>query len=492
MTEMLKKALTGNKNKLKFISLLILFVLWFLWQYPDIFNAPWEMYDSWRQGDTYSIALNYYQYDMNFLKPQFNYDGAEGTVVQLELQIVPYICAVIFKLIGFATPVIPRIVNLFLFLGSAVFLYLIMKRFVSFLPAFFGLVLYLFVPINLLYARAIMPEACALFFLCGGIWFLQKFYFDDRKASLWISAVFVALAIVEKTPTIFVGILCIAVFFWKMGKKAFISYEFYGFGLITLGLPLIYYLYSSSVATACFVDSIAAKHIFSSKLLSVFTKEAMVFFKENLGLYFGLPLMLGALLGFVLTFRKDRRFILVLTLSFILELATIVAIIKFNYYLIFISPIVCVLNAVFFEELYKIHKILFLPVMLIVLVLTLNQSAEVYGTYVKEDLSVKNASEFIDESIPKGEPVSISAINPIYHNAANRRGYRANIKYYEHIPKDPQGETDYFISQGISYFAVIEGTVYDDWTGEYLLYLEENFKIFARNEFCTIYKLEKE
>ena len=104
----------------------LLLLLYVLLQAPTLPNAPWEGYDTWRQGDTYSVAVNYAQYSMHPLRPQFNYDGTADIVVQLELQLVPYLSALLFQLTG-PTPLVPRVLGLACFLGSAAFLYGILQ-----------------------------------------------------------------------------------------------------------------------------------------------------------------------------------------------------------------------------------------------------------------------------------------------------------------------------------------------------------------------------
>ena len=77
-------------------------------QLPKLDSVPWDQYESWRQSDTYSIAVNYVQYGMDLLHPQLNYDGVSENYAQLELQIVPYLSALVFQLTGTMTPVVPR------------------------------------------------------------------------------------------------------------------------------------------------------------------------------------------------------------------------------------------------------------------------------------------------------------------------------------------------------------------------------------------------
>lgn len=64
---------------------------------------------------------------MDLLHPQLNYDGVSENYAQLELQIVPYLSALVFQLTGTMTPVVPRLLCMLFFLGSAWFLYRLMR-----------------------------------------------------------------------------------------------------------------------------------------------------------------------------------------------------------------------------------------------------------------------------------------------------------------------------------------------------------------------------
>ena len=100
----------------------------FLLQLTRIDQAPWENYDSWRQTDTYTIAQNYDDLNMNPLRPQFNYDGPGENYVQLELQIMPYLSALAFRLLGSQPYWVPRLISLLFFMGSALFVFGIGRR----------------------------------------------------------------------------------------------------------------------------------------------------------------------------------------------------------------------------------------------------------------------------------------------------------------------------------------------------------------------------
>jgi Dolichyl-phosphate-mannose-protein mannosyltransferase len=63
--------------------------------HTPIFDHP-----GWRQGDTAAIARNFATLRYNPLFPQTDYDGPPPNYVELELQIVPFLAATLYKLFG--------------------------------------------------------------------------------------------------------------------------------------------------------------------------------------------------------------------------------------------------------------------------------------------------------------------------------------------------------------------------------------------------------
>src|SRR5579875_2411622 len=63
-------------------------------------HDPIMDHPNWRQGDTASIARNFATLNYNILYPQTNYDGPPPNYVELELQIVPFLAATLYKIFG--------------------------------------------------------------------------------------------------------------------------------------------------------------------------------------------------------------------------------------------------------------------------------------------------------------------------------------------------------------------------------------------------------
>lgn len=490
---MIKELKKGQQKSIfiaEIICIAIILSAFVLLQWDYLSSAPWANYNSWRQSDTYSIALNYIQYDMRLLHPQLNYDGVADNYAQLELQILPYLTVIFYKITGILSPFVARSISLAFFLGSAVFLYLLMRRTVSVVPAIMGLCVYLALPLSFLLAPSIQPESCTLFFYCGGVYFLYRFYESKKSGFALLASAMTALAIIEKTPAAFVGILFFFVFFRVYKKKCLKTPLFYGCLVTTLLPPIALILYTSSHSTLQFIDGIAGKHIFSEKILSIFTPEGIEFFKTSFENYFTPILLIAIVLGILLLFRKEFHFYLVWVIAFVLECIIIVAVIRFEYYLIFILPICAVCTAVLFSKVYQKQKLIAVLLCIAVLIPTIIATKEMPSNQ-EEDTAIGHVGVFIQEYTAPEDPIAVAMVDPAFLNAANRRGYRANIDYYEEIPSDPKGEIDYYIEKGVRWFVVVGGQVCNDTDGSYLKYLQNTFPIAAEGNNCTIFDLQE-
>src|SRR5215469_10200901 len=73
----------------------------------------------WRQGDTASIARNFARLQYNIMYPQTTYNGPPPNYVELELQIVPFFAATLYKLFGIHE-IFGRIISIAFSLGTVV------------------------------------------------------------------------------------------------------------------------------------------------------------------------------------------------------------------------------------------------------------------------------------------------------------------------------------------------------------------------------------
>ena len=121
-------------------------------------HAPLLDHPGWRQGDTAAIARNFATLDMNPLHPQTDYNGPPPNYVELELQIVPYLAAVLYKLFG-VHEVFGRLLSIGFSLGTVATLALFARAMYASeragVAAAFAFAVY---PGSVYYGRTFMPD----------------------------------------------------------------------------------------------------------------------------------------------------------------------------------------------------------------------------------------------------------------------------------------------------------------------------------------------
>lgn len=465
---------------------LIIFLFIFLLRIPYINQSPYEQGERWRQSDTESIARNFVEYNFNIFYPQFNYDGPMPNYVQLEFQITTYIIAILYKIFGYRY-LLARAVSIIFYMGSCIFLYLIGKRIYSIEQSRIALILYGIVPINVFFSRAIMPEASALFFYLGAFYFFYQWTERTKLNYILISSIFTALAISQKIPTIFIGIPMIFMALKKYKAKVFNTWELYFFGLVSLFIPFLYFRMVKSIAEFKFVNDIAQKHIFTRFLQDFFTKEAIEFFQVKFPQGYTIQLLFFFLIGMLMINWKTEYAIGIWLASMILELILIVAVIRLYYYLIFIGPLIALIASKPLLVLWK-HKYGGIWITLIIIWIAYSSYKELLPYYVEKTELIKQA-DMVKRYTKKEDLIVIGTPDPALLNASERKGWRANIKYYDYIPKEPIQEIEYFINNGAKYFVPMKGWIAND-TGEYKEYLNKNFEKIVDDEGYYIYKLQ--
>lgn len=450
----------------------IIFILIFAMRIPYINNSPAERGDMWRQPDTESIARNFVEHRFNIFYPQFNYDGPLPNYVQLEFQVTTFITAILYRLFGHSY-LWARLVPTLFFMLSVYYLYLLAKRVYSEKAAWFVIIIYGIIPLNLFYSRAIMPESALLFFLIGAFYHFVTWFEDKSILHLTMSGVLTALAISQKTPAVFIGLAMLGMCLWKYKFRFLRKWELWVFAIIALVPPFLYIRWSASIAEFAFVSSIAQKHIFPNLIRGIASPETWGFFRQNLPIAFTNLLLITSIIGLVLSRKKKELPIVFFALSMIVETILIVSIIKFEYYLIFLSPFVALLSG---KALYEVSRRMKLGIVIsgTCLVYVLITSIGIVAPRYEELPAIIHYAQFVNENTQPDDLIVIATFDPARLSLSSRRGWRANLRYYEHIPRDVEGEVRYFIDSGAKYFVVFNNYIYND-DGSYRRYLNENF-----------------
>lgn len=475
----------STRKKLTYITVFV-FILLFLLRLPYIDNPPFERYEMWRQSDTEAMARNFLDGTFNIFYPQLNYDGPAPNYVQLEFQLVTFIIALLYKIFGYHYE-LARLVAVMFFMGSTLYLYLITKRFYGEFAAIVAVFLYGVYPLNLYFSRAIMPETAALFFYIGAFYYFDNWIRDSKNRSVMTAAIFTALAISLKVPAVFVGIPMVVMAIVKYRVSVFKLWQLYVFALVSLLPPFLYFKWLETISTKAFVSGIASKHIVPKAGLALFTEETQRFFVTKMPealTWVGIVLFIVGLL--FMNWKREYP-IAVWAIAMIAEVLLIVAVIRFNYYLVFITPLMAILSAKVLVSVAKNR----ISIAIVCLLLFTYGSWNYYQLFPRFELNdnVMGQAEVVKQMTDKDDLIIIATLGPELLNASERKGWRF------HLPSDKRDfETwklrlEILTEKGAKYFVPAGGYIYADEGARFKTYLEENFEVVDAGKF-TFYKLQ--
>ncbi|MBV8595608.1 MAG: glycosyltransferase family 39 protein [Candidatus Eremiobacteraeota bacterium] len=156
---------------------------------------------AWRQGDEAAIARNFLELRNNILYPQTDYNGPPPNYVELELQLVPYAAAQVYRVAGIHE-VFARLFVIAFSLGCIPLLFVLGWELYSLRAGLFAAAWFAVAPGAVYYGRAIIPESDMLFFSIGALLFWCRFARTRAAADFWLAAAFAALALLAKPPAI--------------------------------------------------------------------------------------------------------------------------------------------------------------------------------------------------------------------------------------------------------------------------------------------------
>lgn len=148
----------------------------------------------WRQTDCASIALNYYQNNTPFLKPQMhNQTGTNGYSAS-EFPIVYFITGQLYHVFGFHEWIF-RCINLLFFFSGLFFLFLLVKKFTNDrLAAMIPIIIAGTSPYYFFYGAHFLPNVPAISLCFIGWYFFFEYLKNFKTKNIYITAFFFGLA----------------------------------------------------------------------------------------------------------------------------------------------------------------------------------------------------------------------------------------------------------------------------------------------------------
>lgn len=225
-----QQVFNGNNNKLyKVLSVMIFFLALsafysYVGIYEHISERPCSIHSS-AQCMRASVALNYYNIDMNFFKPRiqrfYNSDGITG----IEFPIVYYAGAIAYKIFGYNDAYLRIISLLIVTLGIFVF-YLLSQQFLrNTLLSLLVVCSVIVSPVLLYYSANFLPDAPAFAFVLFAWYFFFRYITSNKASHLNLFVVFGTLAALIKVISVmcFLVVFCVLILdklkFFKDGSR---------------------------------------------------------------------------------------------------------------------------------------------------------------------------------------------------------------------------------------------------------------------------------
>ncbi len=234
---------------------------------------------AWRQGDESAIARNFFELRNDIFYPQTDYDGPPPNYVELELQLVPYGAAQLYRFFG-VHEIFARLLVIAFSLGTIPLVYALGSALYSRRAGLIAALLFAIVPGAVYYGRAIIPESDMLFFSVGALLFWWRFLGSRRLVDFCLAAGFAALAFLAKPPALVILAPMLASWFVRAREKNGpqgaalrpLATDWAPYALLVIGLvPLcLYFGHLHRIAEWHWATGITSRHVIPA-LVAAFT-----------------------------------------------------------------------------------------------------------------------------------------------------------------------------------------------------------------------------
>ncbi|MDO8461107.1 MAG: glycosyltransferase family 39 protein [bacterium] len=314
------------------------------------FDGPVADWHSWRQSDTSAVSRNFIKFGFDILHPRFD-DLSNGVSLIdnpmgyrfVEFPIYNLFQAGLFTIFGYFTiEQWGRLVAIFSSGVAIIFLYLIVKKYISTRAGLFAAFFYAFVPYSIYYGRVILPDQLMVALMLGGIYFFDE-WIEKGGFRFFPAAILIASSVLIKPFVLFFALPLIYLVWRKFGFGMLKKKELWIFLILSI-LPLILWRlwmqqYPEGIPRNDWLfngNGIRFKGAFFHWIFAERISHLILGF-------FGLPLVI---IGLLVKVKKEGWFFslfVVSSLIYVTDIAT--GNIQHDYYQILIIPTLAILFA---------------------------------------------------------------------------------------------------------------------------------------------------
>ena len=424
----------------------------------------------WRQGDTAAIARNFAELRFDVFYPQTDYDGPPPNYVELELQIVPFVAALGYKLLG-VHEIFGRLVSIAFSLGTvAVLAYFARWLFFSRLAGLCAAFLYAVFPGSVYYGRTFTPDGTMAFFLTAslfaGTWWLLRP--TPRRIPAWgdvACAGLLALAFLAKPVATLAVVPLLAVDYLRVDPRR----ALYQSRALLLVVPaaavlLLYLRYVGSHAEWHWASGITEKHVLPSLLHALASPRALLakstLLCTQVSAMFATTIAgpagfgIGALAFAFMPRARSRTLLYAWLAAGIAYAFVVVTVERVDYYLFPLLPLAALAAGGFLAALWERAPRTVLHcagVALLAVAIVADNEAQILP-YYRYRHAVYAAAKSLDRRLAPNALVVMAHYDPSVLYYINRKGWQEDP--YLWTPFDEQSA----IKKGARYFIAVEGT----------------------------------
>lgn len=433
----------------------------------------------WRQGDTASIARNFARLRYDIMYPQTTYNGAPPHYVELELQILPFLAATLYKFFG-VHPIFGRLIAIAFSLGTIVVLAAFGRwLFASRLAGLGAAFAYAVFPGALYYGRTFTPDGAMVFFLTAALYAVARLLLEDptlAPRALARTTALLTFAYLAK-PVAVAGLLVVVGLLWERRRAGHPTRP--TAALVLLAVPLlILWIYDRRVTSYAewhWASGITQLHVLPALRAALTTPAGFALKLQQLRTVFDLlrATMLGPIglvltaVGFALLPSSRTRSTTLLWAWLVggaLYAYAVVTVERVDYYLLLLLPMAALaVGAVLYRFVATVRgavdapaprrALLVLPVA--VALAMVSQGRAAVAPYYHYSRSAYRGARTLDRLLPRRTLVVIGHYGPDLQYYVDRFGWEEDPKLW--TPFDEESA----IRKGARYFIAVEANRLD-------------------------------
>jgi hypothetical protein len=234
---------TGNFSRISPLKILGLILLLGAAARLYRVTGPFPDRHYYRQFDTAAIARNLAEDSLNLFYPQVDWRGSSPGYVEVEFQAYTFLVAALYRVFG-VHEWLARILNLFLYAGTAILLYRLTREVFGQRAALLAAGFYSFLPLSYTVSHNFQPDTLLVLCTLAGLYYFWRWTEDGAWKWLAISAFSLMLAVLIKPFYLYAG-LPLVYLCWRKSRWRFLANPALWAYAVIIILPMIaWYVHS--------------------------------------------------------------------------------------------------------------------------------------------------------------------------------------------------------------------------------------------------------